>query len=62
MRETLTYKIENGVVIFPLQNEIENLCIALGLAYNRVYDPDGFFIYPNTVLKYSDEHKGWVTQ
>jgi len=62
MRETLTYEIKDGVVIFPLQNEIENLCIALGFNYNRVYSPDGIFIYPDTVLRYSEKHKGWVVE
>lgn len=62
MRETLTYEIKDDVVIFPLQNEIENLCIALGLTYNRVYDPDGIFIYPSTILKYDDKYKGWVVK
>ena len=61
MRETLSYEIkDDGVVVFPLQNEIENFCIALGLTYQKIYDTDGVFIYPNTILKYSDKHKGWV--
>lgn len=57
----LTYKIkDNDVTVFPSENEIKNLCVALGLNYNRVYNPDGIFIYPDTILKYDDKHKGWV--
>jgi len=61
-RMKLTYEIKDGVAVFPLQNEIENLCIALGLNYNKVYDPDGMFIYPNVILKYNEKHKGWVVE
>lgn len=61
MRLKLTYEIKDSVIVFPIQNEIENLFISLNQDYHEVYFND-LKLGNNVVIKYCDKYKSWCLQ
>jgi len=61
IRPKLTYEIKDGVIVFPIQNEIENLFIELGSDNRAIYFSE-LELGNNIILKYSNKNKSWCLQ
>ncbi len=57
----LRFRVENGVVVFPVQSDIENLAIEVSGNHDNIYADDGFKAGEgDVVLTYSHCYGGWV--